>query len=261
MTPRDHSPSTFAIYSPSEKELEGIFTRKKRNTMKVLAVFIALVAVVTAQSDFAQELQEFHENFNDFHLELDYWLRDRRHEVSDTIREANRVALGQVWDDVTAVRFITESARQAIDYRADQIGETECIVGIRERLTELESESGDKISACARNLHRDYQHSLDYGFFIHLNYAQRMSHFLQLLVLYNVGNYNPFSDQEFIRWALTENWEHRENLRDEEYIMYYRDQLENGKSIGNINVENCLLTVASIYNIDVNQLRDDLTQC
>ncbi|XP_055698495.1 uncharacterized protein LOC129798972 [Phlebotomus papatasi] len=229
--------------------------------MKFLAVFITLVAVVTAQGDFAQELREFHENFNDFHADVDHWLEERRLEVSETIREANRVALEQVWFDVTAIRVITESARQAIDNHAADVGENPCIEGIRERLSELESESGDKISSCARNLHRDYQHSLDYGFFIHINYAQRMSHFLQIIILYTMGHFNAFSEQEYIRSELQANWEHRENIRDEEYIMYYRDQLENGKTIGNINVENCLLTVASLYNIDVNQLREDLMHC
>ncbi|XP_055677090.1 uncharacterized protein LOC129786237 [Lutzomyia longipalpis] len=228
--------------------------------MKVLAVFIALV-VATAQAQFSQEIEEFHRMFDEYHEEVDYWLRDQRLLVSDSIRQANRVALEQVWNDVTAVRLITVSAEQAIDNHAAEVGENPCIAQIRTRLADLEEEAGVSISSCSRNLHRDFQHALDYGFFIHINYAQRMSHFLQLLVLYTLGHYNAVTNQDYIRYELQENWDHRENIRDEYYINYYRDMLEVGKTTGNINMENCLLIVANLYNIDVNQLRDDLSHC
>ncbi|GAB0096518.1 hypothetical protein DMENIID0001_120420 [Sergentomyia squamirostris] len=228
--------------------------------MKVLAVFIVL-AVASTKAQLSATLSEFHQMFDDYHLDVDYWLRDQRVNVSEQIRQSNRVALEQVWADVTVVRLVTVSAEQAIDNHAGEVGENPCIANIRSRLVDLEREAGEKISGCARNLHRDYQHALDLGFFIHINYAQRMSHFLQVLVIYTLGHFNPVTDADAITAELQYNWDHRENIRDEHYINMYRDLLAVGKTTGNINMENCLLTVASLYNIDVNNLRSDLQQC
>ncbi|XP_055677089.1 uncharacterized protein LOC129786236 [Lutzomyia longipalpis] len=230
--------------------------------MKVLLSFVALFAFAAANSQFAGELRAFHRDFTDFHYDLNYFLRFQRLDSSEEIADFNRVSLDRAWDSVSSIKDSAQSARDAINQRAQEIGnQNPCLIALSERLQEREAEAGQSINRCAVLAESDYSAGLGTGYFGTINYAQRMASFTLLQTLYTIGTYNPVTWEDQIRFELQITWDYRESIRMADSLAYYLNEVRTGMNIANINFHNCVLTASSLFGGDATRIGNDAQSC
>ncbi|GAB0096519.1 hypothetical protein DMENIID0001_120430 [Sergentomyia squamirostris] len=230
--------------------------------MRTFLYFAALFAVVTANPQFAQELRDFHSDFSDFHYELNYFFRVQRLDTSEEIAEFNRQSLDRAWDAVVSIKGSAQTARDAINQRAQEIGnQNPCLIALSQRLEERETEASQGINRCAVLADGDYSQAVDTGFFGTLNYAQRMATFTLLQTLFTVGTYNPVIWEDQIRYELGITWEYRESLRMANYLGLYSTNIRTGMRTANLNFENCVRTASSLFGVDANAIASQTQSC
>lgn len=202
------------------------------------------------------------ERFNEFHREVDYFLRLRRINTSDMIENQNRIALTAVWDSVLRLKELAEVANDKLIYVALEVGNQDpCIVNLFNELKTAESRAGDEISSCAGSMYRQQQNAMNSGLFSTIDYAQRSSHFLQIVTLYTMGKYNPVTEQTAIRNELNSVWAERSAIKSEDRIYEGQDQIELSLQTARINLNNCMARVEGLFAQDSERIYNDAAGC
>lgn len=204
----------------------------------------------------------FNERFNEYHREIDYFLRLARMNTSDMMEEQNRMALTTIWDSVLRLKQHTEVANDKLIYVALEVGNQDpCIVGLFNELKEAEHDAGDRISACATSMHRQQETAINSGYFTTVDYTQRSSHFLQIITLYTLGLHNTVTEQAAIRQELEGIWAERAAIRSEGRINDEHMHILVSLQTARINLNNCMLVIEGQYDERTQRIVNDAGNC
>lgn len=214
-----------------------------------------------AQS-FSDEMREFNERFNTYHREIDYFLRLNRMNASEMIEQQNRVALTAIWDSVLHLKELTEVANDKLIYVALEVGNQDpCIVDLFNTLKEVETRAGAEISECATSMYRQQETAMASGFYNTVDYAQRSSHFLQIITLYTLGLHNTVSEQAAIRAELEGIWAERAEIKAEQKIVDEQDHIELSLQTARLNLNNCVAVIEAVYAADTEAIYNRAAGC
>lgn len=229
----------------------------------VAAATLALVALVAqAQLSFPDQLRQYNDQFNAYHREVDTFLRVRRITTSEMIEEQNRVALTGIWDSVLRLKQLTEEANDKLIYVALEVGNQDpCIVALFNELKTVETRAGTEISECATSMYRQQETAMASGMFGTVDYAQRSSHFLQIITLYTLGQHNTVSEQDAIRAELDTLWAQRANIRSEERIAQEHDHIQLSLQTARLNLNNCMAVIEGMYAQDSERIYTAAGSC
>lgn len=193
-------------------------------------------------------MRDNNERFNEYHREIDYFLRLSRMNTSDMMESQNRMALNTIWDSVLRLKTLTEVANDKLIYIALEVGNQDpCIVALFNELQEAELRAGTNISACASTMHRQQETAIASGFFNTVDYTQRSSHFLQIITLYTLGLHNTVTEQNEILDELNGIWEERELIKAESRLADEHTHILVSLQTARINLNNCMLVIEGMY--------------
>lgn len=207
-------------------------------------------------------MRAFNERFNEYHREIDYFLRINRMNASNMIETQNRIALTSIWDSVLRLKQLTEEANDKLIYVALEIGNQDpCIVGLFNELQAAETKAGADISGCATSMYRQQENAMASGFYNTVDYTQRSSHFLQIITLYTLGLHNTVTEQAAIRSELDGIWAERAAIKSEAQIEQEQDHIELSLQTARINLNNCMAVIEGIYTIDTQAIYNAASAC
>lgn len=193
-------------------------------------------------------MRDNNERFNEYHREIDYFLRLSRMNTSDMMESQNRMALNTIWDSVLRLKSLTEQANDKLIYIAIEVGNQDpCIVALFNELQEAELRAGTNISACASTMHRQQETAIASGFFNTVDYTQRSSHFLQIITLYTLGLHNTVTEQNEILAELNGIWAERELIKAEDRLLDEHTHILVSLQTARINLNNCMLVIEGMY--------------
>lgn len=217
-----------------------------RNT-NITATCPPFCASSTVQAQFTDILRRYNEDFNNYHNEIDTFLRFERMNTSGLMEQQNRMALTTIWDRVLQFKQISEQANDRLIQISQDIGiegnQNPCIIEMDMYLREADVDAGNNISTCATDFHRRQELAIVEGFFATVDATQRQSHFLQIITLFTLGRFNPITEQAAIRTELSDTWADRANIKAEDRIVSEQFEVQNALQTARINLDNCLAVI------------------